>query len=231
MNKFLKIATAGIMLSMASAASAQYTTEPSETLHVWVPPITLKADGTTITKMYVCETNNVNYSAFNMAFIVPEGIKVAMVKKGRVEVEDCELTARSADHSITCGQPNPTTIKVISYSPTLQDYYPDDEDGTPMDELFYIGLIAEPTMSPGEYQVEILDVKFVLESADAHILPSEPLYTTFTVENDNTTGIEEVNITETETTDKWYDLSGRSIDRPTSAGFYILNGRKVAVRM
>lgn len=217
---------------LAPMAAQAYTTLPSETLKVWADPISIVADGSTISTLTICENDTCNYTAFNMAFIVPEGITIAKVKAGRDWVEDCKLTERaSSTHVITCGQPNATTIKVISDSSTLADFYPDDEEGNPMDELFTIGLIASKDMKPGEYQVQILDVKFVLENADAFVLPSEPLYTTITVKA-STSGIEDAEVVRED--DSWYDLSGRPVNvepttgRPTP-GIYIHAGVKVVV--
>lgn len=218
---------------MASFAASAYTTLPSETLKVWADPITIVADGKTISTLTICEHDTYDYTAFNMAFIVPEGITIAKVKVGRDWVDDCKLTARaSSTHVITCGQPNPTTIKVISDSSTLANFYPDDEDGNPMDELFTIGLLASDKMEPGEYQVQILDVKFVLENADAFVLPHEPLYTTITVQPGPSTGVEDVAVPVDE--GPWFDLLGRpaQVDANTGRpvpGIYIHDGRKVIV--
>jgi len=229
MNSFLKSGLAALLLSSANVGSAQYVTEVSQSLQLWVPPVNIKADGTTITKMYVCEKNDVNYSSFNMTFIVPDGIRVAMVAKGNVEVEDCEMSVRSADHIINCGQPNATTIKVIGYSPTIQSLYPDDQNGNPADELFYIGLVADAQMAPGDYQVEIVDVKFVLENADAHILSAEPLHTSISV-TDDASGVEEIAVEDVDADAEWYDLTGHRVNaNPSTPGIYIVRqGNKVS---
>lgn len=228
-NRLKMLSIASALALSAFAAEPTYTTEPYENLRVWADPITLIADGTTITKMFVCQSSDVNYSAFNMAFIVPEGIKIAQVKQGRKTVDDIHLTERGNDHDISCGQPDPTTIKVISWSMSLAEYYPDDEEGNPLDELFYIGLTASDDMEAGEYQVQILDIKFVMESADAHILPQEPLYTTFTVVKPST-GITEVCVEEAENDGTWHDLLGRQVRGNLSPGIYVRNGHKVAVK-
>lgn len=52
-------------------------------------------------------------------------------------------------YTIACNMPQDDLIKVISYSTLNQDYYPDDIDGNPVDEIFTIGLIADPTMLTG----------------------------------------------------------------------------------
>ena len=43
-----------------------------------------------------------------------------------------------------------------------------------------------------------------------------------------TAGIQNRHIIETES--KWFDLQGRRIERPTKAGLYINNGKKVLVK-
>ena len=44
------------------------------------------------------------------------------------------------------------------------------------------------------------------------------------------TGIEYINSEAVEETDKWYDLQGNRISRPTKKGVYILGDQKVIVR-
>jgi hypothetical protein len=46
--------------------------------------------------------------------------------------------------------------------------------------------------------------------------------------NDGTTGINNRHIIEAES--KWYDMQGRRIERPTKAGLYINNGKKVVIK-
>ena len=50
------------------------------------------------------------------------------------------------------------------------------------------------------------------------------------IENDGTTGIHAVNSEEgIVNSDVWYNLQGRRIEKPTKAGLYIKNGKKVIV--
>ena len=47
---------------------------------------------------------------------------------------------------------------------------------------------------------------------------------------DNTTGVQTYRTCSDMNGEQWYDMQGRKIDKPTKAGLYILNGKKVVVR-
>lgn len=228
-TKFICAAIAALL--SAGTASAYKTTE-SESLKVWFEPVTLVADGTTVSRLVVCENDTLNYSAFNMAFFVPKGIHIVKVKKGRDLVEDIEMTARaSSTHSIACNMlSDGTTIKVIADSSMLDDLYPDDEDGNPLDELYSIGLIADPDMVDGTYTVEMLDVKFVLSNADACVPAVQPIYGTFTITGGKTTGIDDTVNDPSADEGDYYDLLGRKVHGTPTSGIYLHNGEKVIVK-
>lgn len=226
MTTIIKSAAIALCLMAGSIASkAEFVTTKSETLKVWMDPIEMKADGTTITTLTVYENDVKDYAGFNMALIVPEGIKVAQVKQGRETVNDIFLTERAAStHTISCNMlDDGQTIKIISYSLQLDNYYNDDEDGNPLDALFTIGLIADRSLLPGEYTLELYDIKFAEASTDASILPEEPITTTLTVLSDLTV-IDEVR--ECERGGAVYDLLGRRKPE-ASRGINIINHRKV----
>lgn len=133
------------------------------TLRVWMDDITVTADGTTATRLTVYENDaERDYTAFNMSLIVPEGISVKQVKKGRNWVNSIELSERAAEsHTISCLMPEPTLLKIMCSSSQNDNLYPDDEDGNPMDELFTIDLIADPAMMNGTYTVTTEGIVFV----------------------------------------------------------------------
>lgn len=153
------VLAAVLSLGLGQAAGQNIQTEA---LRVWMDNITISADGTTATRLTVYENDaERDYTAFNMSLIVPEGITVAQVKKGRNWVNSIELTERAAEsHSISCNMPDATTIKIICSSNQNDDLYPDDEGGNPMDELFTIDLIADPQMMNGTYTVTADGVVF-----------------------------------------------------------------------
>jgi hypothetical protein len=47
---------------------------------------------------------------------------------------------------------------------------------------------------------------------------------------DDTTGVQTYRTDSDMVGEQWYDMQGRKIDKPTKAGLYILNGKKVVVR-
>lgn len=200
----------------------------SETLKVWFDNITLVADGKTVTKMTVYESDIYNYTAYNMAFTVPVGVKIAMVKKGRETVPDVEMSERAAStHSIAVGQPSPDLVKVLTFSSQLDDLYPDDEDGNPMEELYTIGFTADPDMANGDYDVEMWDIKFVLANTDACV-PKVNSYTgTFHIVG----GTDSISINEKEENESdygpYYDMSGRPVGTDPAPGIYVRSGQKI----
>lgn len=144
----------------------------TQTLKVWGHDFTMTADGKTSTHLTISENDVVNYTAFNMTIVVPEGISVAQVNSGRFYVNDIQISPDrdSGGHTISCNMPDKKTIKIIAYSTDLYEFYPEDIDGNPVDELFTIGLVAAPTMVNGDYDIQILDSKFVPKEGEASIL-------------------------------------------------------------
>ncbi len=160
----LKMILCGLALMTGIQCFAQ-----TETLKVWMDDAIVTADGTSITKLSVYENDEVDYTAFSMSLVVPYGVKVAQVKSGREYVNDIALSERAAStHSIACNlSEDGRTIKIISSSTQKDNFYPDDESGNLIDEIFQIGLIADPSLANGDYDIEIVDCKFVLKSAAA----------------------------------------------------------------
>lgn len=160
MNSKQIIMALGLTLSVGSAAGQNIQTEA---LRVWMDDITVTADGQTMTRLTVYENDaERDYTAFNMSIHLPEGISVAKVKKGRDYVNSIDLSVRAAEtHTISCSMLEGTLLKVISSSTQNDNFYPDDEDGNLMDELFTVDLIADPSMMNGTYTVTTDGVVFV----------------------------------------------------------------------
>ena len=155
----------------------------TQRLKVWGHDFTMTADGKTSTHLTISENDVVNYTAFNMTIVVPEGISVAQVNSGRLYVNDIQINPDrdSGGHTISCNMPDKKTIKIIAYSTDLYEFYPEDIDGNPVDELFTIGLIAAPTMINGDYDIQIIDCKFVPVEGDASVM-NETVYLMMTVQ-------------------------------------------------
>ena len=152
MNRKMILLAAGLALAGGRAVGQNIQTEA---LRVWMDDITVTADGQTATRLTVYENDpERDYTAFNMSLVVPDGITVAQVKKGRNWVNSIELSVRAAEtHTISCNMPEGTLIKIMCSSTQNDDLYPDDEDGNLVDELFTIDLLADPQMTNGTYTV------------------------------------------------------------------------------
>jgi len=165
-----------VIFSLLSAMVMLHTQAQTETLKVWVDDATITADGSTVTKLVISENDIVDYTAFSLSLIVPNGVTVAKVKQGREYVNDIQLTDRATStHSISCNMlEDGKTIKIIATSSSNHDFYPDDVDGNLIDEIFTIGLVADPSIANGDYNIEIVECKFVMkENATASVPNSD----------------------------------------------------------
>ena len=229
-TNFKFMACALMALFMTSNAKA-YTTTEAATLKVWYELPTFIADGQTVNYIKVYENDGDNvYSAFNMHFVLPEGIRVNKVKHGRDEVNDITLSDRaSSSHAISCNMPNATTLKIICNSSMNDNLYNTDVNDEPLDLLFTIGLIAEPELAAGEYEIYLDGIKFVFKNADASVPANEPIYGTMVVKSE-TSGIESINADVYDNGD-CYDLQGRKVNPSTVHGTIVIsNGTKVFVK-
>lgn len=168
----------GFLLALLFAVQVKAQTE---TIRVWMDDVTLTADSQSVTRLYLYEKDVVNYTAFSLTLNVPKGVKIAQVKQDRNYKNDIRLTERLDDHTISCNMlEDGRTIKIIAYSPSNAEFYPDNVDGEPIDSIFSIGLVAEPAMCNGNYVISIEGCKFVLPDATASV-PGEPIEASMTI--------------------------------------------------
>ncbi|MDE5749222.1 MAG: hypothetical protein K2H87_00460 [Duncaniella sp.] len=221
---------------MAVFRAFGYETLTSDKLRVWAvfsDPIV--ADGETVNyiTVYQHDDDDLDYTAFNMEFILPEGFRVNKVKQGRDMVNDIKFSDRATTtHAISCNLKDGVDLRIIGDSSINADLYKDDEDGNLIDELFTVGLIAEPTLKTGTYQVEMKGIKFVHKTGDAKIPTCDPTTYNVYIENpsDPSTGLEEISADELDP-DDCYDLMGRRIDpRKAHATVIVTKGRKYYVK-
>lgn len=218
----------GLLLSAFSATA--YTTTPSETLKVWFDNMTVDYKSDNVFYLTVYESDDIDYSAFNMTFYIPAGLRVNQVKQGREMVDDIFLSERAAaTHSIACNiLPSGTELKVISTSTKNDNLYNDDEDGNPLDKLYTIGLVADDTLQPGDYTIEMTGIKFVINTGDACVPADDHVYGTLTVKDVNT---EIEKISADRLAGECYDLNGLPINGVPEAGTIVIyKGKKVIVK-
>lgn len=216
-----------LMLLTIVGAKAQ-----SQTLKVWLDPqVTFTADGKAVSYLRLYENDgNQGYTSFNMSLFVPKGIHINKVKQGRDFVNDITLSERATTtHTIVCNMPTETLLKVACISTLNQDLYKDDENGNPLDLVWTIGLVADPTMANGDYEVRMVadDLVFNMKQGDTYVssVLKEDVTCIFTI-----TGgiISSVRMPEADKKEAdIYDLSGRKVKNPTQHGIYIEGGRKV----
>lgn len=221
------------LLSTASLpvmADAIGQTTESETLRVWIDNFTIEANGEGVAYLNVYENDVIDYTAFNMTFQVPEGLKIHQIKSGREMVNDITLSGRAAStHTISCALwDDGTTLRVISTSTQNDNFYPDDEDGKPLDLLYSIGLVADTTMPSGTYPIDMTGIKFVLKNGDACVPVGDHVTAEVTVINDQIPdGVSEIEI---EAIDgPCYDITGRRVVDPVPGTIVIYNDKKVIV--
>lgn len=226
----IKNALMALGMGLLSMTAGAYTTTPSETLQVWYNNPEFEPDGTTVTYLTVYEHDNIDYSAFNMYFVLPEGLRVNQVRQGRDMVDDIKLSARAAStHSIACNIVDGTMLKIFCDSSNNDNFYPDDEEGNPVDELFTVGLIADEGMTPCVYDIYLTDILFVIADGNACVPVNDPIYGTLTVKG-TPVGVDTIDAEEADEA-VYYNLQGQRVDPSKCRGqILVTGGKKVLVK-
>lgn len=219
---------------ISTRAFALYDVTKTEKLRVWAEiPELIIADNKTVNyiKVYQHDDDDLDYTAFNMEFILPEGFSINKVKEGRREVNDIKMSERAdVTHSISCNIVDGVDLRIIGDSSENADLYKDNENGEPLDHLFTVGLIADPDkLVNWEYTIEMKGILFVHKNADAKIPMEDPQFYTTHIHNE-VTGIEEISVDSLDR-DECYDLTGRKVDPTTVHGAVIIcNGKKYLIK-
>ena len=136
-------------------------------LKVWMDNPVMVADGKTVTYLHIYQTdaNNKQYWNFQVEIKLPAGIHIAKRKEGRKEVNDAVLNETRFEglpHVLGVNMPDATTFKSLcGNSASKEPYYNDDIDGNIVEELFRVGLVADPEMQNGEYTISMYKAIFV----------------------------------------------------------------------
>lgn len=223
-----------VVLAGMTVRADNFAVETTPRLRVWAEfPQEIIADGESVfyIKVFQHDDDDLDYTAFNMEFVLPEGFRVNRVRSGRDMVDDIKMSDRAhATHSIACNLKDGYDLRIIATSTENANLYKDDADGNPLDELFSVGLVAESTLASGEYPVSMEGIKFCHRNADARIPAADPTVYTINVVNPSTTGIEEVEA-HTLDPDDCYDLQGRKIDPTKVHGVLVVSkGRKFIIK-
>lgn len=158
----------------------------SQNFKIWMNNPVMVADGKTVTYLHIYQTdaNNKQYWNFQVEIKLPAGIHIAKRKEGRVEVNDAVLNEdrfEGLPHVLGVNMPDATTFKALCGNSASKDpYYNDDVDGNIVEELFRVGLVADPEMQNGEYTISMY--KAILVDTDVNDFRiEEPVEATMTI--------------------------------------------------
>lgn len=154
-------------------------------LKVWLSDPVMVADGKTVTYLTFYQTDSEDlYWMFELHAKLPKGIHIAKRIEGRKEVNDAKLNPirfEGLPHVLGVNMPDATTLNVTCVNSSSKDtYYRDDVDGNIIPELFTIGLIADPEMQNGTYEIEITKAIFLRADVTGNDLYS-PAKATMTI--------------------------------------------------
>lgn len=200
------------------------TTTKTDRLHVWAEfPDPMIADGVTVNyiKIFQHDDDDLDYTAFNLEIILPEGFSLNKVRQGRDWVNDIKYSDRATStHVLTCGIVDGVDLRIIGDSNENADLYKDDIDGNPLDYLFEVGLLGSPEIKTGSYTAQLKGIKFVHSNADARIPEEDPVDYTINIVSSGDTGISDVNADSQKAVD-CFDLLGRRVYPTKSKGIVI----------
>lgn len=228
----MKFILASLCTLISMGVSADYTTTESETLQVWYTnPIEFVADNTSVTYLTVYQHDEIDYSAFNMYFVLPEGLRVNKIKMGRDYIDDITLSERASyTHSIACNIVDGTQLKIFCDSNDNSDLYNTDENSNPLDELFTVGLVAAENMQPGEYPIYLTDIKFAMNDGNACIPSDMPVYGTLKVVSPISEGINNVG-EDAQNDGAYFNLQGIKVNvERCKDQILIHNGKKIHLK-
>lgn len=165
------------ILSMAAILLCVCTSVWGYDLKVWLSNPTMVADGKTVTYLTFYQTDSEElYWNFEIHVKLPQGIHIAKRQEGRKTVNDATLNPirfEGLPHTLGVNMPDATTLKTICVNMSSRDtYYRDDVDGNVIPELFTVGLIADPEMQNGKYEIEMTVAKFVRTDVTGYTLES-----------------------------------------------------------
>lgn len=154
-------------------------------LKIWLSDPVMVADGKTVTYLTFYQTDSEDlYWMFELHAKLPKGIHIAKRMEGRKEVNDAKLNAirfEGLPHVLGVNMPDATTFNVTCVNSSSKDtYYRDDVDGNVIPELFTVGLVADPDMQNGKYEIEITKAIFMRADLTGNDLVS-PAKATMTV--------------------------------------------------
>lgn len=163
-----------------------------------------------------------NYAAFQFDLILPEGVKIALNKKGKLNaslVED-----RIDDHTMSLEELSEGHYRFLAFSMSNSEFY--DSDGP----LVNVTIKAEEDVAPGALTATITEQVFTAKDGIQYDFSD----VTFNIMIEQVSGIEEILVDDT--CNDVYSIDGvlykKDVVSPNELpqGIYIINGRKYVVK-
>lgn len=148
---------------------------------------------------------------------LPEGLSFVTKSNGKVDAKN--IDSRSEDFTLSCAIQNDGSLTYAHYSADGFSY--EGNNGG----VFKFKVKASETATAGTYSIGLSNVVLSIGGVGYHI-PDRTSIVTIT----ETTGIKDVKH-DPLTTDRYNTLDGKLLNgKPTKAGIYIVNGKKVVIK-
>lgn len=195
-----------------------------------VNDVVVKNDGATAAKISFDLPLTDEFTAFQFVIEVPEGIKINKVKSGRQTIDDLTLDParfEGLNHTINANlvvEGGQSLIKIACTSGNNSNFYNDDEDGNQITHLFDLGIVADASMTEGDYTLKFRANECKVISTDKTKTVAFPEYTSKLTIGAPTgiNGLEAENGAEVVA----YDMAGRRVNA-AAKGVKVINGKKV----
>lgn len=163
-----------------------------------------------------------NYAAFQFDLILPEGVKIALNKKGKLNASLVE--ERIDDHTMSLEELSEGHYRFLSFSMSNSEFY--DSEGP----LVNVTIKAEENVAPGALTATINEQVFTAKDGIQYDFSD----VTFNIMIEQASGIEEILVDDT--CNDVYSIDGvlykKDVVSPNELpqGVYIINGRKYVVK-
>jgi hypothetical protein len=209
----------GVFANATMVASNVETTSTSvvdanDNVRLYVEPFSLKA-GEEMDMTVLLESNGDGFSSFQFDVNLPDGVEFKKNSRGRPIVKASEVLSE-CEYNITSALQSDGSLRVLGYSPYAEAIPATNK------EIVNITIVASSDLADGVYELTVSNVE--LARPDETNCKPGATSAVITV-GDGATGIGEVKC-EGGNAKTIYDLQGRKIERITSPGVYIINGKK-----